>query len=138
MIAIGDDTSFNEGSDRLCRFVLASLECTYANGRLDLSQDAFDCVVRHALHLLNDAMDTIRRHANEIRTLGIRRQIPNQNDVFEYLEEDLAYIYLTAINLSRRFPQSNNRKVRLIRDWLTNEFFPSYVQNAINILQFEQ
>ena len=138
MIIIGNDTSFNEASDRLCRFALASLECTYANGRLDLSQAAFDQVVSDVLHLLNNAMESIRHRANEIRPLGIRGQIPNQDDVFDYLEGDLAYIDLTAINLSKRFPQSNNRKIRLIRDWLSNEFFPTYIQNAVNILQGEQ
>ena len=137
MITIGQDMSFTEGGDRLCRFARASLECAHANGRLILSQDALDRVVDHATYHLYNVVDIIRRHANELCPPEVRRRIPNQEAVFQHLEEDLAYIDLTAINISQRPGISDDRKVRLIRDWLNDEFFPTYVQTAIDILRGE-
>ena len=137
MITIGSDMSFTEGGDRLCRFARVSLECAHANNRLVLSQDALDRVVDHAVYRLYDVIDDIRRHANELCPPEVRRTISNQDAVFQHLEEDLAYIDLTAINISRRSNISDDRKVRLIRDWLNDEFFPTYVQTAISILRGE-
>ena len=137
MITIGEDMSFTEGGDRLCRFARTSLECAHANGRLILSQDALDRVVDHAVYRLYDVVDDIRRHANELCPPEVRRRIPNQEAVFQHLVEDLAYIDLTAINLSRRPNISDDRKVRLIRDWLNDDFFPTYVRTAIAILRGE-
>ena len=135
MIVIGDNMSFDEGADRLCRFARASLECTLANGRLLLSNTAFNDVADYALALLRDAMGTIRQHASDLRQRGSRRRIPNQDAVFAHLEEDLPYIDLTAIMLSRRVCIPVDRRIRLIKDWLRTEFFPTYTQTAIDILQ---
>ena len=128
--------SFIEGGDRLCRFARVSLECAHANGRLILSQDALDRVVNHATYHLYYVIGDIRRHANNLCP-EVREQIPNQEAVFQHLEEDLAYIDLTAINISKRPGITDDCKVRLIRDWLSDEFFPTYVQTAINILRGE-
>ena len=137
MITIGQDMSFTEGGDRLCRFARVSLEAAHANGRLILSQDALDRVIDHAVYHLYEVIDDIRRHANELCPPDVRRRIPNQEAVFQHLEEDLAYIDLTAINISKRPNISDDHKVRLIRDWLNDDFFPAYVQTAIAILRGE-
>ena len=78
--------SFTEGGDRLCRFGHTSLECAFANDRLNLSQDAFDRVMDYAVYHLCDVIGNIRRHENEICPPGVRGQILNQDAVFTHLE----------------------------------------------------